>query len=344
MKRVIFYCDTIYQVFTALNIIIDKHNEQECDIALYHQFNSSQELSRKLSNCRLINNVYDFYPPNNKKEDVQRLIKSNKHLTSANIRDLSYDMAYFACLDTSTSLALYSSLRCKKYLLYDDGTGSYRGNIINDNMSWKRRLVLKLTHPLRDFFRFDKYYLYSPEISRTEITILKEKINVHDNSDIKKIFGYVENDLYKGKAVFLEQPYIKEYRAKNDEIVNEVLGKYLSNNIIIRLHPRMKESNFAIGAIDDINNLWELECIHQIDSDNVLISIFSTAVFQPRIIAEKDLHIILLYKLYREVYDDNDRSNIDAYVNTFITAFPLTDVFVPESIDQLESALSSLNI
>ena len=340
--RVLFYCDTYYQVFTAMNIIISRYSKSRCDIAIYHQFQKADSLIQQLSNSSLVENVFEFYPPKSKADDIIRLIKSREYIRKCGIRNTVYSDVFFACLDTNASLALYSSLKYDKCFLFDDGTGSYRGDIINDYMSWKRRILLKTAHPAKHFFNFDTYYLYAPEISKTQIKIPKEKISVIESDELLKIFRYIKNDKYSKRFVFLEQPYDQGKREKYDCELNNLLKRYVGNKLVVRLHPRMKLTNISVGEVDTINNAWELECIHQIENNNILVSIFSTAVFQPKLIANKDAKIILLFRIYKDIYTDLQRKEIEEYVKEFQNVYPCVTVFIPENIIELENILKHI--
>ncbi len=343
MKKVLFYCDTSYQVLTVINIILGREEKASYDLVLYHQFYNSDIICEKLKQSGLFKKIYDAYPPKSKKADLLRLVKCKKHVEEIGVRGI-YDEIYFAILDTHSSLALYTSCIYKEAFLYDDGIGSYRGNIVFDCLGWKRHLLLKTFHPLSTYFKFSKYLLYSPALSNTLLN--KEKIIFHQSSIIEKIFGYKENHLYSRRVVYIDQPYnlsaeIKRHKEDGETKINIFLEP-LSDELILRLHPRSVESCIKCGIIDSYRNTWEIECVRQITNEHVFISIFSTAMFAPAIFLNKRPHLIFLYKLFKGIYTEKQIEGIDSFLSRFKKSHYAVKIDVPENWDVVERIIIDL--
>lgn len=343
MNKDLFYCDTAYQVFTSLNIILSNHLTEKPDIVVYHQFNGSAELCIRLKQEELFDNIYEVYPSSSEIKDILRLVCCKSFLAKeVGFKHNKYETFYCATLDTNASLAIYSSAKYNKCVLYDDGTGSYRGNIIWDNMTKKRFLFMKFFHLWVKYFEFQKYLLYSPQMSLTKACEEKEKIDFHYSEIMERVFDYKSNDLYENKIVFLDQPYTNEkIRSPYDKKLGLILEKITGKGIIIRLHPRMKKGSISCGDIDVNNNLWELECKNQISNNNILISIYSTAMFQPSLVMGLNPTLIFLFELYDDLYSKEQKEQINKHIKRYQEIFRSTKIYIPTNWDMLENVLQS---
>lgn len=323
--------------------IIQGHlKECVCDIALYHQFFDSKKLKTKLLESGTVRKVFDIYPPSSKKKDILRLIFCKSFLKKeVRIENRSYDYFLFAQLDTNASLALYSGLNYKMTSIFDDGNFNYCGQSIYDFVNWKRRGLLKFFHPTRKYFNLNRNYAYLPEISTT---IVPEKIQIPypDFKILDDIFEYRLNDIYKKRIVYFDQKKEIPYKKEFDSNVATVLSHF-SENTIIRIHPRMKQSYFKNFTLDKGINIWELECPHQISDEHILISIYSTAMFTPVMITHRSPYLIFLYRLSQGIYNEEDIAGFDKHVRRFMKLYKKEKLFVPDSWEEFATIIKKLS-
>ncbi len=343
----LFYCDTGYQIFTVLNLLDQLHLETGADLVIYGQFAKADTLYNHLKDAHIFENIY-FIKPYRKKSkwgELSELLWA-KHSVRKRIPEFQlkkYDIFYAAILDTNISLALYCTINFTSFIVFDDGTGSYHGNIIEDYISRKRRMVMRFSCSKRKMnFAVDKFYLYSPTLSKSTIDSNFEKIDVSRSTIIDDVFNYVHNNMYKKEYVFLDQPSLFKSKEMDeyDEHTRDILSKYLIDKMVVRKHPRKRETIFSVFPTDSVQNQWELECCRQLTDAHVLISVFSTASFQARILAGKRCHLILLFELYRRTYTDEYYTEIKKYVKEFSNCFEDTIVSVPNSWEEFDSLLS----
>lgn len=347
MKKHLFYCDTGYQIFTVLNLINQLQLTEEAELVIYGQFDNARDLYQRLKKENIFYKIY-FLPKQVSESKIVELkdLACAKRTVKKFLPDLelnNYETFYASVLDTTISLALYCVIDFSKFVVFDDGTGSYHGNIICDNISWKRRAAMRLSCSQKKIqFNINSFYLYSPKLSTSSIESIPKKINAVSNKVVERVFEYNQNNVYSKQYVYLDQPVLYNNIAVADELdrrTQACLLKYLKNKIIVRKHPRKDDTTFSCFPTDSIKNQWELECCRQLTDEHVLISVFSTASFQARIMAGKKCRLILLYKLYHSIYSDVYYEEIQEYVRVFSNCFEDTIVNVPSTWDDFEDLL-----
>lgn len=338
MKKCLFYCDTPFQVFTAINVVQEFYLDSGCDLVLYHQFHNSHRLKECIEKCHVFSHIYDAFPATSKISDIERLIFSKRYIKrEIGIKDLHYDEIFFSMLDTNTSLSLYSGLQYSNAVLFDDGAFSYYGGTIHDYINWKRYGLLKISHPHKHFFNFKKIFQYLPELSGN-VPYKKIKLVFNFSNLFDLVFDYKENDIYKKPIVYFDHSYKSERKDYYDQIIIEKL-EGISSSLVTRIHPRIKESPFMQFNCDKGQNMWEVECAHQITNQHILISVYSTALFTPTMLYNKTPHLIFLYKLCKEMYDEVTYNRIDDHVMRFKKMYHSVPVSVLSEWNELYDLL-----
>lgn len=342
--RSLFYCDTPYQLMTILNIM-SSEKIREADLVVYHNFNGSADLIHRVKERHIFQTVYEVEAHNQSNIiEAKEMAFARGYLRKIGFGFNHYGCFFAACLDTVVSLNLYSVANYDKFILIDDGIGSYYSNILGgDYMSWKRLLILKMFHPIKKYFSVDSLFVYSPELCESRASKAKHKISLEFTDDMDYVFEYKPNSMYRGKTVILEQPCsfkeLSSVRFELDKTFNRILvDNRLFEKTIIRLHPRMKKSDIG-SCYDTTKNQWELECKNQIDDSNTLIAIHSTAIFQPTIMFGKYPRIILLYELYRNALSMDEYNRIKTFTRKFSHIYSKANILVPESFDKLTKIL-----
>lgn len=134
----------------------------------------------------------------------------------------------------------------------------------------------------------------------------------------------------------------EEYNLKKGELFKQVLEKY-KNEILVRVHPRETEEKYRSMKSDSYNNLWEIECIEQITDWNVLIGVFSTAQFMPKILKGVEPYIIFTFKLVLDDEGSEFLRETEKFVAEFKKFYIHQErIFVPENINELDEILNKL--
>lgn len=355
MKRLLLFCDTTYQLYTILTIIFSSKESINADLIVKHGFSDSYKLIERIKEKNIFNKIYEYQVHDSdgsklskKIEDLKKLILSRewlkRHLVFAFDK---YDRYYAANLDDNVALALYATTQFSEFYLFEDGTGSYHGNIIEDYMNWKRRGLLKFFHPCKRYFRIDGMLLFAPEISISTACSHYMKLESIEDDRLSDIFEYKENKLYENKIVFLDQSYaldrpnvITNQRKVQDELLRKRLNPFIEQ-VVLRPHPRMPEGSIDVPVVDTIRNFWEIECVRQIRECNILLSIYSSAAFQPAIVAHEFPTLVFLYRIYRFLYSEDQINQIEKHIERFTQQLGYTNVYVPNTWDEFSTVLST---
>lgn len=352
MKRWLFFCDTTYQLYNIVTIIAASNEHIEADLVMKHGFTNSYKYITRAIQERLFDHVYTYSIDQNrsrisaKVEDIRKLILSKNWLKkNLNFVFQEYERFYAANLDDNVALALYATVPFKEFCLFEDGTGSYHGDIINDYMSWKRRSVLKCLHPGKRYFKVDRMLLYAPEISVSSACEKKERLQATMDDRVQSVFEYRDMDLYNNKIVFLDQSYamdrpaeITAKRKEQDRFLEEYLSPFF-DNLVMRPHPRMLEGSVKVKNIDTTLNLWEMECVRKITDKHVLISIYSSAAFQPVLLSQNRPTLIFLYKIYNFLYSSDQLLQINEHIRRFTDKFNYKNIYIPENWEEFKSCI-----
>lgn len=353
MKRWLFFCDTTYQLYTIITIITSSNEAVQADLVVKHGFTDSHKYVSRAVHEKIFDRVYEYTIKASsnrfsaKAEDINKLVFSKTWLKKNLGFDFrSYDSFFAANLDDNVALALYATTEFKDFCLFEDGTGSYRGNIINDYMSWKRKGLLQISHPRKTYFQIDKMLLFAPEISSSTACSSYEKIQASKDNRIEHVFEYKDSDVYDKKIIFLDQSYaldrpaeITAKRKEQDQLLSQSLSPYL-NRLVLRPHPRMPEGSIEVLNIDNVRNLWEIECVRKICDKHVLISIYSSAAFQPALVSNKRPSLIFLYKLYAFLYSKEQLEQVENHIQRFSKKLNYNNIFTPKSWEEFRFALT----
>lgn len=360
----IIICHTPFQILNALNIIVSKQEEFGKDNIIYisHEFAEAGEYVQRLRQTGLFHEVVDVNPfikykgMKHKLAALKRYIfpkySLKKHLKSYNNGDLKNNYKYLIFSIHSSLVSIIRLLNPDTdIIMIDDGIGSYSGNILTDKPSKFFKIIAK--HCFGGALRMNPkaLFLNSIEISETTMDCEIYKLNAYKNNEeliklIKYVFNYEQSDEYNNhRLIYLDQPI----KFKNSDYDNNYIELWklmekagYSAQIMVRPHPRQKNVN-NLYYQQKINNLWELECINTINNSHILMGIFSTAQFMPRILMGSEPVVIFLYRILLDesIYDLKRYDNI---VNSLKTIYNVPErIYVPQSLENLEVFLKHIS-
>lgn len=167
-------------------------------------------------------------------------------------------------------------------IAYDDGLGSYVGDIVHDH---KLNIIWKLLGRRTDSIWPECLYVNNVEFCDSKLSKNKKKLlaleNTKDNysSMVYDIFGVSNSSVYDSRhLVYLSQP-LGELGANMDryeDLIENALNEFKEFGIY-RKHPRDSRKTMLEFIQDDSNCIWELICGDRVDNNSVLIGIYSLA-------------------------------------------------------------------
>lgn len=237
----------------------------------------------------------------------------------------------------------------KSLCYYEDGFGSYFGNIKVTTQTNARRVFNKL---FKCDEQIDALYLNLPSFSESNVAKQLRKINGDINDSyilfLKSVFcnDNFQSAYEKYHYIYLRQPiqlFGEKAVAVDISIINK-LGKLLDNRFIIREHPLnindVYDDKFSNITIDLKSNMWELECL-SIKEKCVLIGMFSTAQISPKILFGYEPFVVFLFNLFPldEHLKMNEQKTVERFRNLYLNK---NRIFVPNNMDELEEIIQKI--
>lgn len=302
MQRILFQCNTVYQLLVCINIKQTIYKNVEADLILSDIMNDANKIYDRLKETGIFSNVFFWNIKKQRKEYT--LIKKFKFAVSFNVKSIeafTLQKKYTAFLVSNLTLEnawLYKKIKQKNKFaelqVYEDGLSTY-SKLYEERLVKSRWSLKNINFLYRRIFKI--YYKYSAVLAfRRDFFAWKPKeiielpsLEISNKQNIEKlnfIFDYAEGLIPKKcKAIFFEESYYGDGKDVNDiEIVQEILKREKIENFFIKLHPRNNINRFENMGIYSLNTLsvpWELvllNCAERI-KDITLYSIASGALF-----------------------------------------------------------------
>mgnify|MGYP007097419141 CR=1 FL=1 len=348
---------TPFQSLNAINLAMHSLDEDAQKILFYRNYSSTTEnILQGILRYSIFDEVYEYdlvkktyksvYLLNDLIQaiDPRLFLKwiTKKHI---DVKEKNFDIITITS-GTEFEVALTRIFPDAKTIAYDDGLGSYVGDIVHDHkLKWIWRALGRRTDGINPIS------LYVNNVEFCESTLSKKKIeltslntmNKEDKKLLIDIFGMDDAAFYSNRQlIYLSQPIneLGDNLEKIEKKLEECLMKF-KNNGIYRKHPRDTHETRLKFAEDQSCCLWELICGEIINDDNVLLSICSSAQIMPKILYDKEPWIIFTYKLYglekSNVYKNRFKPIIEMIKQKYRN---MNKVVEPGSIKELEEVIN----
>lgn len=356
--KICLICDTPYQLLNCINIACNLHKNDILHIYVGLQFKDSEKIVERVKDEQIFDNVYLFYPASiaksflRKVKNVPEIIHPKKRigtmLKDDNVLfENTYDVIYMS-VPVAFAKAMIGCNEQAEVVYYDDGTGSYSGDIADGLSSFYKGIYVILRHSMK-FLYPSKLYVNNKELCKsTTAPVIKQLPKLQDMDEtfwgvIKRVFAYKEEELYdKHKFVYLMQPYEEKNTEKYDELEKEIesIICQTNENCIVRVHPRQKDKRISGMHMDTSGNMWELLCADKITDEHILLGICSTAQIVPKMLFDKEPYLIFIYHLFGDVYTAEKIKAWDEIVKSIRGVYSKPDkIYVPESMEALKEYL-----
>lgn len=317
-KRLLFLCETYYQLINVINIKYHCYSEVDADIIITSSsdFNIYEEAIR---NCKLFKKVIMTeysYQKNGKdfgfniKDRTNSIIHASEYSYSLEVLEDYSD--FFIPVDQFMFYkVLYYQLVQRGIIphihIYEDGISTY---IQEPLVNIKRDMVDHSIFSEEERFENNiiEIILYEPELysgkSGKNLITSMPKIKKTDSqfcNILRNIFGCP--DLPEEKYIFFDEGFILEKISSNEVDVLNRISEYIGKeNIIIKLHPRM-DANFyelhGYKTFTDVRIPWEIYVLLSNVADKVLLSISSAALIAPKLVFDMDMKAIYFAEIMK---------------------------------------------
>lgn len=365
----LYICTTPFQIMSSITLAQMKN--EGADICIDPQFKNAEKYIENLSREKLFSAVYNaenskmllalrrgykgfaektklaadlFFGKRIYCELVQGKKRYKTIYTSGNNEITRYLMNYVLKKGWNTEI-----------VFFDDGEGSYDSNSVygfgRKDRTFKSRILMK---EIKE--RPYTYYLYSPEYYRYIHPNTENKIYQLNkwNADrttmatIERVFELADIEQIPERFILLDtlrnEVFNEQDAEKYKNIINLIITAVGARNICVKKHPRDLETYDGDVRIYG-NRSVPFEClIPQFGNDDkVIIALSSTAVFMPKILLEKEYHVILLYRLFQSNWVNEAQREMlyRALINDY---HDKSRIMIPESEEELRACLKRITI
>lgn len=305
------FCETPYQTLNALNLVYSEYKE-DCILCIYRDmYMSDNKYEITANNIGYVKGVY--YVKRGEIIDSlgKRILRRLSVLFGLHHRYLlqlsvphfpmrhEFNRIITMKYATAATYLLHASKSQPEVIQVEEGIGEYivHDTVLNDSI-----------------YNINNYvahkYVSAPELYENQyVKSIKKAPYLSENADfldtINHIFGYRRDICKYRKYIWFEEPFAKDYDMPEfddkEEQCFDVFKQVVSiDDLTIKLHPRsVPHREWA----NEIYSLAPWECyINELTNleDRVLISVSSTALLTPKLLANKEPYVIFLFKIFKE--------------------------------------------
>lgn len=309
--KVLFVCNTAYQVLVASWIKYCNYNGCDCDIIISDHMNGYKTLKHNAEKVGLFKNVYNVESKNyvyNKdgfflfvfKRVLYRFFP--KTVFKKTINNEKYDILYISNFDIYNIL-IFNVLKKRNENLelnvFEDGISTY-GLKSKDFYEYFKPSKSFIVRIIRDYGFIRKTFynnvsamkVFEPELCEWNPNCRIDKLDRLNPEDtvfkkiVNTIFDYYSiEDKYEEKFIFFEESFFADSEWNEDvklvEKIADIVGK---ENLLIKTHPRNPVNRFKdLGYKTNTNTSvpWEVIALNINVADKVLLTISSTSAIAP---------------------------------------------------------------
>lgn len=315
--KILFTCNTFFQLITATRIATTIKKDDECSIVISHHSRNAEAIAKNVEKISIFKNV--FYVDATSLEynkDTSKIDFLKLDLYEIFGKDLKVGKFYdeFITLNEGPMEHMIFAYLIKnnpkmEYNLYEESILSYtyEHNNYSDPRYKKLYAVRKIFNKKIITDSSKKFYCFMPKAYKGKLKAIQiPKISSEDNAfkeTIKKIFfpdkelnPYPQKYIYFGTGIKLDTGVdIGEM-----DMLKDIANKVGHDNIILKIHPRddvelYKKEGFTLDQNSSIP--WEAIQLNGDFKDRVLLSSTSTAIISLNNVLDNPPRSIFTYKL-----------------------------------------------
>lgn len=325
MSRWLFFADTPLQLYNSYLIASDNLSTGDVsDVVIYNQFRDARRLMSEYGQTGRFNAIYlckEYVCSNFKKRFLWQMhaCLGGSRLDLRSLQGVSYDFFAFAC-PTPTTLDVLQTLRKAnpdvKTVVFEDGTGTYTGNVFRQPFYFDKppdesltalpyvQAIQKLLSKLRAkkmLYNPQMLYVKKPQLLQYHSNIPCSKMQVTPRAiePLKHLFPQGNETCTTKKIILLDVPRT-ELENTGAALMDQIIqaARSLGRPCLLRPHPRSSfMSDYRESCIDFSGGSWELLCQTSNLDDAILVSLGSSAQLAPYIEADKKPYLVFLYRI-----------------------------------------------
>lgn len=361
--KIAFICDTPYQIVNCINYCYHLQDRENAVVDLYlgHQFFGSYELKERLGKENIFQNIYGFEDKNSSNKVIhyfrrmRNILSPRSYLEhimedEVDLTRKEYD-SIFLSVPTMFAIAFRSLFKAASMNYYDDGLGSYYGNLVDRmNQSPQGRLCHIFGIHLEQM-EAKALYVNNTALCKSTMTndICPLPSMLHCSKDflelLYRVFSYIPNPDYdKYRMIYLSQPNDQgDLKMAHQAMqIMKALQPY-EKQCMVRPHPRQKELDTGKLFTDKTRGLWELLCADQITEDHILLGTFSTAQMIPKLLYQKEPYLIFMYQIEHPMSKTMNYSSIEQMIQDLRAVYKHPEkIKVPKDLSELHMDIEGI--
>jgi len=355
--RSLILCNSVYQVFTALNLKLNMLDSETVDIMITDIIPEHAKLAKRLENSGLFEMVYAV----NSKFISRQQYKMTRSTVygyrtfpkvilkqAGAVPVYKYHDFYFSNYDHFSSFLYLQLHRMNKSLnvsVFEDGGSSYIMTYQDVNKVEKRLERFLGMRPLGSTDA--RLLLYEPDLycrnDYDEVDALP-KISLADQKFRDKVnYVFHIDDIVPidEDYIFMEESFVADGLENNDaEIIEECYKICGKDNFILKPHPRNPYNRFENSGVKILNTNvpWEVYCHNQNLKDKIVLTVSSNTAISPHILYQEAPKSILLYKLLKGRTIMTEKPEFNNYMLKASNMFS-KKLFIPDNFENLRFIL-----
>jgi len=355
--RLAFICDTPYQVLNASNLFWGEFRDREdviADLFFVDNFPNAREIFDRLNKKRLFDNVYFIRPEMNRimQQGLRRKLRvlhsyldpkqGIRNQYDGELPKDKYDVIFSSVMTCFVSAVIVMN-KGADFCLFDDGTGSYSGDIVAAGGGFAYKLVSKLTGSGANAARAKKLYVNNSAMCRSTSADEICQMPPFTEKFLDMAYDVFGVDKQSGKMsgiVLLSQPGTTPALETQMQGMVDHLQPW-KDRVTVRLHPRDTAYDRYTGfALDGKGEMWELK-ISQMDMDRILlISTCSTAQMTPKLLYGKEPWIVCTYRMFAPSSPESLKRTEELVRNLSESYEHKERILLPENEEQFAAIVS----
>lgn len=287
---------------------------------------------------------------------INHYLRKNKLLKQSTGFNKKYE-DFFVCFPDIPSEIIYYHIKKNnpsvRLNMLEEGIYAY--NYFSYQPNLLKKMFTNFIFGGNTFKNYQKAYIYRPDFmveSGENIELKKLPLIDKNNKEIVQIFNNVfefknaVSEEWKQKVFYFDQPF--PYHSINENVIR--LVDFINTKLTpkfplnIKLHPRTDENQFGNKVyVIKTRVPFELVVANNEVKDKILISVFSSACLNPKIMFDEEPYVILLYKLIdlSMITHLNERSfNLANKVKESYKS--KNKFFIPETFEELSEIIDFL--
>lgn len=364
MKKNLFLCNTVYQVFVALWIANLYHRDDENDFIMTDHMNGAEQLAKNAQKTTLVNHSY--YVERKKVDQsvdyiscfdsYKKRIHPETELAKYDIAfKKKYDILYIANFDGFSQSLFYTLKRKNKEMilkLFEDGLSTYTTKFegcysvckdpeIGNNLKSRLFQILFPTYGIVG--KIDECLLFSPELLQWNPGPIRKLDPIDVNKeDFREIVNTVYNyssctDTYDREFIFMEEAYSADRHEIGDvKLIDDLAMIVGKENIMVKIHPRNPRNRFKERGYKTNENTsipWEVIILNTPElNKKTLITICSASVINPRRLFNMNPKVFSVY----HCLDSKKFSGYESIVEVAESLFSQYGIVQCSSVEQVK--------